>query len=78
MVHTKKPMPQRTEETALKIEVQVIREHLMVGSTVKPAAGTESLPCARAGRGGVTEYNANLSSRDPQCDPVICSLQVAS
>ena len=50
----------------------------MVGSTVKLAAGTESLPCARAGRGGVTEYNANLSSRDPRCDPVICSLQVAS
>ena len=39
MVRTKNPMPQRTKETALRIEVQVIQEHLMVGSTVKPAAG---------------------------------------
>lgn len=30
-------MPQRTEETALRIKVQVIQEHVMVASTVKPA-----------------------------------------
>ena len=30
-------MPQRSEETALRTEAQVIQEHMMVASTVKLA-----------------------------------------